>query len=276
MLLWQFRKHLADELRSFPEELSPATESYAVVTATLARAMLTYLHVSDLTLPNGLDPKRSKYDLLKVLNRIIHFSGFGQDTLALGKPNLIMVYSDRSLLYRDRMYFRLADYIDLMNRLATDDLFVSPYLLKRTITAMRHLMAIPIPKGNRGVSHKVGQLRRLNTDLISESWEMVLALLQAGKIEIQPSQIECYEELFERGVEVFAGYQTTQELVAGYRKTWSWTWFNTYTQEIAGCETYCVPVDEINGRENGRNLPLVVPFSVFIDIFDDVQNQLRP
>ena len=275
MKLWQFRKHLADELRNFPQEQNAATQSYSVVTATLARAILSYLNANDLTVPNGFKSERPEYGLLKVLNQIIHFSTLWQDyNSSPGAPRRIIVYSYDSLPVKDHLSIRLSDYLKVMNRLATDDLFIAPYLLKRTITLMHNLMAKPAPKGRWGVWREVPYLIRANNDLIIDSWDMVLTLRHAEKVEIQPSQMECYEDLFEKGVEVFVGYQTTQDFVAGYGKTWEWTGFNPYEREIAGYDTYCVPVDEIKQNENGTTHALVVPFSVFIDIFKGVQNQL--
>ena len=278
MILWYFRKHLADELRNFPEEHSAATQSYAVVTATLARTMLAYLNANDLTIPNGFRTECPEYELLTVLNRIIHFRTLGQDAISYdfpGEPDLITVYSDKSLPHEDHMYIRLTDYRNVMNRLAADDLFVAPYLLKRAITEMHHLMAKPINKEIVSGPREVAELRRLNTGLILNSWDMVLNLQRAAKVEVHPSPIICYEGLYRRqGGRIYEGYRTTQELVDGYGKAWIWEAFNPSLYEIAGCATYCMPLHEIERKENGTIRGLDIPFNALIDLFKDVHNQV--
>ena len=61
MILYQFRKHLADEMRHFPVEMEAGTQSYALTTAALARKILDYLNARDLTLPNGFKPDSPPY-----------------------------------------------------------------------------------------------------------------------------------------------------------------------------------------------------------------------
>ena len=137
MILHQFRKHLAQEIRDSPREPNHATQSYAVTTAALGRKILEYLNAEDLTLPNGLRPEDPPYKLGTVLDRIIHFKTLGQDAISFdfpGKPDLVTLYSDRNLRYADRMYLQLTDYVETMERLASDDLMVGHYLLRRTET----------------------------------------------------------------------------------------------------------------------------------------------
>ena len=173
------------------------------------------------------------------------------------------------------MYIRLTDYRNVMNRLAADDLFVAPYLLKRAITEMHHLMAKPINKEIVSGPREVAELRRLNTGLILNSWDMVLNLQRAAKVEVHPSPIICYEGLYRRqGGRIYEGYRTTQELVDGYGKAWIWEAFNPSLYEIAGCATYCMPLHEIERKENGTIRGLDIPFNALIDLFKDVHNQV--
>ena len=139
MILYQFRQHLAEEIRNLPAEPNQATESYAVTTAALGRKILDYLNVEDLTLPNGLRPEEPPYKLWTVLDRIIHFKTFGHDAMSFdypGKPDLVTLYSDKNLRYADRMYLRITDYVEIMERLAGDDFLVIHYLLRQAESLM--------------------------------------------------------------------------------------------------------------------------------------------
>ena len=113
MILYQFRQHLAEQIRNFPAEPNEATQSYAVTTAALSRKILHYLNAKDLTLPNGLMPEEPPYKLGTVLDRIIHFKTLGHDAISFdypGKPDLVTLYSDKNLPFVDHIYLRLADY----------------------------------------------------------------------------------------------------------------------------------------------------------------------
>ena len=82
MILYQFRKHLAEELTKFPMELTPESESYAVTTAALTRKILDYLNIQDLTTSDGFQSDEPSYKLGTVLNRILHFKLFGWDAVS--------------------------------------------------------------------------------------------------------------------------------------------------------------------------------------------------
>ena len=105
LILYQFRKHLADQIRNYPVEPKAAAESYAITTAALARKILDYLNARDLTLPNGFKrlPDSPPYKLGTVLDRIIHFRTFGQDAISFnhpGKPDLVTLYSDKHMRFK--------------------------------------------------------------------------------------------------------------------------------------------------------------------------------
>ena len=70
-MLRSFREHLAEELRHFPQELGPSFESYAVTTAALARFILQYVGMDDVTVPARFGRRADR--LKTVLDRIIHF-----------------------------------------------------------------------------------------------------------------------------------------------------------------------------------------------------------
>ena len=51
MILHALRKHLAEELEKLPDNGEQVFESYAVTTAALAKQLLDYLAIDDLTVP---------------------------------------------------------------------------------------------------------------------------------------------------------------------------------------------------------------------------------
>ena len=123
MILTMFREHLGDELQRFPEQPGPSFESYAVTTAALARTIVEYLGIDDLTVPAMHD---HAYKLKAVLDRIIHFRVLYPETVlrADNKPKWIMVYSDRTRRYGERMHIEWMPYRALIGRLSEDDVFV--------------------------------------------------------------------------------------------------------------------------------------------------------
>ena len=63
MILHAFRRHLAEELDKIPADAEQAFESYAVTTAALARRLLEYLAIDDLSVPNGFRDDPPDYPL---------------------------------------------------------------------------------------------------------------------------------------------------------------------------------------------------------------------
>ena len=278
MILYQFRKHLADEIRNFPVEPNAATESYAITTAALARKILDYLNARDLTLPNGFKrlPDSPPYKLGTVLDRIIHFRTFGQDVISFnhpGKPDLVTLYSDKHLRFKEHMYIRLTDYREIIGRLATDDLLVAHYLLRHAVTLLSKAVKIRAPQSRKEELALSESLRSIG-GFVANALNILVDLSDAGKMKIPLSSIDCYEDLFDEGMNRYSRFPTCRELVDGYWKTWRWAPFNPHKIEIEGREIYCIRLDEIEPKPNGSRRGLVVPLDTFIRLFTAVRKQI--
>ena len=269
-----FREHLADELQRFPDQPGRLFESYAVTTAALTRRILEYLGIDDLTVPAMHD---RAYKLKTVLGRIIHFRVSWPESVMPGdtKPRWIMVYSDRTRRYGERMHIEWTPYRALLSRLADDDVFVARYLLRRTVTVLTRAM-----KG-RGLrdgafGHEQGEYKRQINRLVLDSWDMLARLLGAGRVEIPTGPVDCFEERHSDGVgTAYARFSTCQELVEGYGRNWEWTMFNPDKLNIGGAEVWCMLLHERERKANGTIRGLAVPFATFVVIFKAVRGQLE-
>ena len=279
MILYQFRKHLADEIRNFPVEPNVATQSYAITTAALARKMLDYLNAQDLTLPNGFEPDSPPYKLGTVLDRIIHFRTLGQDAISFNhptKPDLVTLYSDKHLLYEDHLYIRLTNYREVISRLATDDLLVAHYLLRHAVTLLSKAVKTKEPQ-SRKEEIVLSEFLRSIYDFVANAWDILVDLSDTGKVEIPPSSIDCYENLYDEGSNKYPRFPTYREFVDGYLKIWRWASRNPRRVEIEGIETYCMLLQEIDPKENGTIRGLAIPFDTLISLFTAIRKQIaRP
>ena len=269
-----FREHLADELQRFPESPERSFESYAVTTAALTRTILKYLCIDDLTVPAMHD---RTYKLKTVLDRIIHFKEMWPDPITLvgTKPKRIMVYSDRTRRYGERMHIEWVPYRALLMRLADDDVFVARYLLRRTITVLtRAVKGRGLRDGAFG--HEQGEYKRQMDRLVLDSWDMLARLLGAGRVEIPTGPVDCFEERHDDGTATaYPRFATTRELVEGYGRDWEWTGFNPDKLNIGGAEVWCTLLHERERKVDGTIRGLAVPFATFVAVFKAVRGQLE-
>ena len=277
MILYQFRRHLAEQIGHFPVEPNEATQSYAVTTAALARKILDFLNAKDLTLPNGLNLEEPPYKLGTVLDRIIHFKTLGQDAISFdypGKPDLVTLYSDKNLPFADHIHFRLSDYREAMERLANDDLFVGHYLLRQAISLMGKAEKTIDPESYEE-EYPYYDLQRSVHWLIANAWAMVYSLDRSGKIEMTATPFDCYEELRGgRHGKTYDGITTCKEFLDGYLTQWTFAASIPYKVEVAGSEIHCVLLDA--KRTDGKQgiLGLALPFTTISSIFTDIQIQI--
>ena len=335
MILYQLRKHLAYEIRNFSVKPNAGTQSYALTTAILARKMLDYLDVGcsgieKLRLANGFRPdigtkvfrRPASYELREVLNCIIHFRMLDQDDqFSHYRPtsDLVTLYSDRyrqfeEHLYPDKhihlgrhLYIRLEDYQDMLNRLATDDLFVAHYLLPCTVerlnavidddkSSTREQRKKQWDKVKDEIKDKPPQKRKkqwgkMKRDMekewdemedrkrsvsgfVANTWDILLALSHAGKVEIPQSPIDCYEKLNGGGWKKSPRFPTCREFFDGYSKSWQWARHNFITAQVEGHETHCILVNELKPKENGTLRRLAIPLDTLICFFEAVQKQI--
>ena len=276
MILWHFRQHLAEEIRNFPAEPNEAVQSYAVTTAALARKILDYLNVEDLTLPNGLEPEEPPYQLGTVLNRIIHFKTLGQDAISFdypGKPDLVTLYSDKSLPFSAHIYLRLFDYREAIEGLANDDFLVGNYLLRKAMTLMAKAENTEKPKTHKQeTSHN--DLRRMVYELIANSWHIVYSLERSGKVEIEPEPFDCYEDPYDGRAKTYGGITNWKEFIEGYRERWIFAPFNPSRVDVEGSDIYCMFLDarRIDGKQGTMGIAL--PFGTINSMFAGVRKQI--
>ena len=268
-MLTMFREHLADELQRFPEQPGRSFESYAVTTAALTRRILEYLGIEDLTVPAMHD---GTYKLKTILDRIIHFRVMIR--LNDSKPMRIMVYSDRTRRYGERLHIEWVPYRALMRRLADDDVFVARHLLRRTVTVLTRAM-----KGrglrDKAFGHEQGEYKRQMSRLVLDSWDMLARLLGADRVEIPTAPVDCFEERDDDGkATAYPRFATCRELVEGYGRDWEWMGFSPDKLNIGGSEVWCMLLQERERKANGTIRGLAVPFATFVAIFKAVCGQL--
>ena len=323
MILHQVRKRLADEMHNFPVKPDATLQSCAVTTAGLARNMLDYLNAEDLKLSNGFRLEAGEngfrppasYKLRDVLSCILHFRLLDQDdTFSRYRPtfDLITLYSKENMQYGDHLYIRLADYRDMLSRLATDDLLVAQYLLRCVVTRSHKVVEDDKPsarerrekkwakiwaKINDEIKDKPSQERKKKVDkkkkdmeeewarmedsqrsvsgLVANTWDILLALSHAGKVEIPLSPIDCYEKLDDGRWKKYSRFPTCREFFDGYSKIWQWAQFNFVKVQIEGHGTLCILVNEIKPKENSTLCKLAaIPLDTLIRLFTAVQKQI--
>ena len=249
------------------------------MTAALARKILRYLGAEDakeLTIPNGLWPEEGPYKLGTVLDRIIHFKTLGQDLMSLdfpGKPDLVTLYSDENLRYADRIFLRLADYRESVERLANDDLLVGRYLLRQAATLMGKTENTGKPKTyEEEIPHN--DLRRTVYELIWDSWNVVYGLERCGRIHIEPQPFECHEDLFGGHTKTYDGITTWNELIDGYMAQWNFASSNPCRLDVEGSDIYSMLLSA--KRTDGKQgiLGLALPFRTISAMFVVVRKQI--
>ena len=274
MMLTMFREHLADQLKRFSEQPGRSLESYAVTTAALARRIVEYLRIYDLTVPAMHE---DSYKLKTVLDAIIHFRVIWPETVVPGdtKPEWIMVYSGRTKRYGERMQIEWVPYLALLKRLADDDVFVAPYLLRQTVTVLTRAMR---GRGLRdgAFGHEQGEYGRQMTRLVLGSWDMLARILGAGRAAIPTTAVDCFEERGDDGIATaYPRFATCRELVEGYGRDWVWAGFNPDKLTIGGDKVWCMFLHETERKADGTIRGLAIPFTAFVTMFQTVREQLE-
>lgn len=173
----------------------------------------------------------------------------------------------------DRLYLRLSAYRALLLELATDDLLIGRYLMRRSITLLTMAGKVATPQ-EYFQELRPNQLLRSATDLVVDSWELVRVLSDNGEIELAPLPFACYEKIRGGSAEPYYRFQNQREFFEGYGKVWIFASFVPQKMTIEGCELYCMLFDEIEEKENGGMRGLAVPFGLLIDLLSGVQSQL--
>ena len=107
------------------------------------------------------------------------------------------------------------------------------------------------------------------------AWGLCLGLWHSEKVKVPFCDVECYEDLYERGGGKYRRLSTCQELVDGYGKSWLWALVGPRSVEIEGVATYCICLDEVRTEKNGQHRDLLIPFQTLIRILKAVRNEIK-
>ncbi len=284
MILHAFRKHLADELEKLPSDPRQAFESYAVTTAALARQLLDYLEIEDLTVPNsGLREEPPEYLLRTVLDRILHFRVVHQDAFTFnipGKPDLVTLYSDQTQEYGNHLYIRLREYRDVVGRLANDDLYVGGHLFRRSVTLLNKVMRESSAPGKPRMQFKQAEFRKWVQAMVWNGWNLLVTLIEDGEVTCPDVAVECYEvdedDDTKKYLQAFPPISTVRDLLPGNGPGWWWAPFAPRRYECRGREAWCMFLTAVKSDAERTSYLLVVPFDSFVEAFQDARRQLDP
>ncbi len=281
MNLHAFRRHLAEELEGIPVDAEGVFEGYAVTTAALARRLLEYLAIDDLSVPNGFRDEPPSYPLRTVLDRILHFRVLHQDAITFNVPgmaDLFTLYSDQTQEYREHLYVRLGDYRDVVGRLASDDRYVARHLLRRSVTLMNDVMRGSVEGMAPRDLLKRGAFRHWVQGMLCNAWDLLVTLAETGEVTSPELSLECYEHCFGDGeneyFQSFSAVSTGRDLIRGYGRIWWWAPVASTKLEIGGHERYCMFLSAIKSERERTRCYLVVTFDSFIEIFQNARRQL--
>ena len=281
MILELFRKHLADELRRFPEKPDAAMQSYAVTTAILARRILEYVAINDLFLPAAISGSRAAYPLKDVLDRIIHFTALHQDMMTLGIPgeegDLVTLYSDRAQHPNDEMYISLARYVEAVNRLAEDDRLVARHLMRKAATTLGKAATArdeSMDRGPRGYRYDV--FRQSLSMVVINAWHLLLRQVRSGEARTPSVKVDCYELHHETRIERAVkndAFATCGDLADGYARNWRWAMTAPRLVEIDSVDIFCILLQANEVRHQDRMTTLAIPCATFAHIFHEARLQ---
>lgn len=280
MILHAFRTHLGEELEKIPADAEQAFESYAVTTAALARRLLEYLAISDLSVPNGFRDDPPSYPLRTVLSRVLHFRVLHQDAMTFaipGEPDLVTLYSDRTQGDDEHLYIRLGEYREVVGRLAHDDAYVASHLLRRSVTLMQNVMGKSNQAATPREESRRAEFRKWVDGMLCNAWNLTLRLIEARDIGCPDLAVECYERRYGEGADEyqdFAAVSTGRDLVEGYGRTWWWRPLTSGKVRIGGAQKHCMYLGAVKSETERTTRGLVVTFESFIAIFRDVGRQL--
>ena len=281
VILHAFRKHLAEELEKLPDNAEQMFESYAVTTAALARRLLDYLAIDDLTVPTGFLSDPAKDPLRTVLDRILHFRVLHQDAMTFAiphEPDLVTLYSDHTQDRDDHLYIRLREYRDVVGRLATDDRYVARHLFRRTVTLTNTVMRTSIEPDDRRGEDKHAEFRKWVDGMVANAWHLMVTLIESGEVTCPDMAVEGFEVLYGDGADErfrsFAPISSGRDLVRGYGPVWWWAPFTSRKMEIHGRERYCMLLRAVKSEAERRVCNFVVTFDSYIEMFQDARRQL--
>ena len=281
MILHAFRRHLAKELEGIPEDAEQVVESRMVTTAALARRLLDYLAIRDLSVRSGFLADAPEYPLRTVLDRILHFRVLHQDMMTFaipGEPDLVTLYSDYTQDLDNHLYIRLRDYREAVGRLASDDQYVAGHLFRRAVTLTNTVMRTSIEPDDRRAQSNHAEFRKWVEGMLCNAWSLLVTLADAGDVTCPELVVECYERCRGDGrdahLQEFPAISTGQDLIENYGRLWTWAPFTSSTLEIDGREKDCMHLSAFKSEEERTRCGLVVTFDSFIAMLQEGRRQL--
>ena len=281
MILYAFRTHLAKELEKIPPDAEQVFESYAVTTAALARQLLEYLEIDDLSVASGLGDDPPAYPLRTVLDRILHFRVLHQDVMTFaipGEPDLFTLYSERTQDLGEHIYVRLRDYRAVLDRLAGDDRYVARHLFRRSVTLMNNVMRQAGEPAEARTDLEQAEFRKWVGRMLMNAWSLLVTLVKSGGLECPSVAVECYEACYVEGTEKyrrrFAPISNARDLLPGHGPVWWWAPYTPGNVEIGGCEKYCMHLEAVESATERTIRYLYVPFESFVGIFREARSRL--
>ena len=246
-----FRDHLASQLNALPAFSNQEIQSHALTTAALTRKLLEHLSIDTVTIPAASLSSVKTYNLHQVLNAFIHYKAFYPQNLTIeDDPDELVVelYSDRNSAFVDRYRLRLRDYFEVTGKIAHDDLFVLPYLLRKSNTWLH--------QATRARQAFDTAFLDTLTGLIVDAFDLTIRVKRSRSICLSDSiELPCYKNtalvpLRDKPVWSREDPLTCSELVFGSGTIWAFSPFRPTREDLPEARVYCAMI-EVYGSGRG-------------------------
>ena len=278
MKLLLYREHLARELEQLPDFRVQAIQSYVLTTAILTRRIDDRL--GGRLRSERVQPRNGRpLDFRQLVDLLIHYCRFDPsihstsyaDSDVSAEEFYFRVYSQKARNKHDAGDFlsiRLADYFAIVEKIASDDVFVLRHLVVATITRLKRASSpAPIdPDDLSEVAASVDDIIWLSGQVIDSTYPSLRCIpLQAADVKFKhrgPGPMDLDEQLVDSNL-----YRTLGSLTDRYGTAWRYAPF--MPQKIDGTE-YCLLLEATDPNFG----PVALPFSVLANALADMQNHL--
>ena len=272
MNLQLYRDHLTQELKHLPDLRSQDIQSYVLTTAILCRRIdnrlagaLNSLWISERIVSNR------RFGFIKLANILLHYSKFDPDLFVNSSAEstgpeafTVRVHSDKSRneLHGRLLTFRLADYFDIIERVAKDDQFVLTHLLAAAITRLRDASAVS---------------EELDPDLLHEilsSVDDVIYLCrkvgESRGVSFKTIPMPQVYEIRFRDMQGNEDYVPTNEFpdlarfIDGYGTSWT---YSPFAPARMNGGDYSVEVESRSPDSDASSARIALPFGMLRDVF---------
>lgn len=278
MKLHLYREHLARELQQLPDFRVQEIQSYVLTTAILTRRIDDRL--GDRLKSERVEPRHGRMlDFRQLVSLLIHYCRFEPSIYSTSLADSEMpaaefyfrVYSNQAKDKHDAgslLEVRLADYFAIVEKIASDDVFVLRHLLAATIARLRRASSpAPIdPEDLNEVVNSIDDIVWLSRQLIDTANLSLRCIpLQASNLKFKdrgPGPMDLDEYLVDSDL-----YRTLGSLTDGYGTAWHHAPF--LPSKIDGTE-YCILLVVTNPDFS----PMALRFSVLANTLAEMQNRL--